>query len=112
MKQQHLEDCARKHVYDQHGVGTPFPRSRMPASIEKSLKLVVCLMDRARRLLSESPGFDAVGSGYRVCLKEGDAGRSDVVDPRVGVGAIGDGIASPSEGRCHFLEVTDGVVRR
>jgi hypothetical protein len=23
--------------------GTPFPRSRMPASIEKSLKLVVCL---------------------------------------------------------------------
>ena len=36
---------------------------------------------------------------------------SNVVDPRVGVGAIGDGVASPGEGRDYFLEVTDGVVR-
>ncbi len=42
--------------------------------------------------------------------QEGDASRAYVVDPRVGVVAIGDGITSPGEGRCHFLEVVNGVV--
>jgi hypothetical protein len=34
----------KQHVYVQHGVGGAIFPSRMPASIKKSLKLVVCLI--------------------------------------------------------------------
>ena len=36
-------ECARARESDHHGLEAPFPPSRMPASIELSTKLFVCL---------------------------------------------------------------------